>query len=63
MATPLMDRTETPAPPPDQSERAPGRNRQAIVLLVILILTGLAGMGVLVYKLEHPAPIEMFEGR
>lgn len=63
MPTAVTDREETIARLPKRSDLRPERKLKTFVFLAILILTGVVGMGVLCYKLEHPLPVEMFERR
>lgn len=63
MPTAVIDREETTSRLPKGSVREPERRWPAFLFLIILILTGVAGMGALFYKLEHPVPTEIFERR
>jgi uncharacterized membrane protein len=63
MPTAVIDREETKDRLPTGRDLGPERKWQALVFLVILIVAGIAGMGALFYRLEHPVPTEMFEWR
>ena len=63
MTTAVIDREEITDRLPGRSDREPKREWRALVVLGILILASVAGMGVLFYKLEHPVPAEIFQGR
>jgi len=61
MPTALIDDGESAGALPKGSIGGSERQWQALVFLAILVLTGVAGMGALFYRLEHPVPAEMFE--
>ena len=63
MSMPVIDGQETTALLPKRNTFGQERRWHALVFLAMLILTGIAGMGVLLYRLEHPVPAEMFQGR